>query len=152
MQCLRSNIGMVVSRVRTHWSTRIDVSWQAELVWCRMDPLWNSLVVGGLQSDKEGQLKPFLGFIGMIGTHYEDAHIATGVLASSVESFMHHFYHRRHLLHERYLPCRRTSLSPYVPCMFQTPCHRSFNTASRCVCKSGRFILCVCEVVLILTS
>ena len=43
-----------------------------------MDPLWNSLVVGGLQPDKEGQLKPFLGFIGMIGTHYEDAHIATG--------------------------------------------------------------------------
>jgi len=46
---------------------------------CRMDPLWNSLVIGGLQADKEGELKPFLGFIGMIGTHYEDAHIATGV-------------------------------------------------------------------------
>ena len=45
---------------------------------CRMDPLWNSLVVGGLQPDKAGDLKPFLGFIGMIGTHYEDAHIATG--------------------------------------------------------------------------
>ena len=47
-----------------------------------MDPLWNSLVVGGLQTDKEGQVKPFLGFIGMIGTHYEDAHIATGAPAS----------------------------------------------------------------------
>lgn len=43
-----------------------------------MDPLWNSLVVGGLQTDKEGQLKPFLGFLGMIGTSYEDAHVATG--------------------------------------------------------------------------
>ncbi|DBB18528.1 hypothetical protein WJX82_008712 [Trebouxia sp. C0006] len=44
----------------------------------KMDPLWNSLVVGGLQTDKEGQLKPFLGFLGMIGTSYEDAHVATG--------------------------------------------------------------------------
>ncbi len=43
-----------------------------------MDPLWNSLVVGGLQTDKDGQLKPFLGFLGMIGTSYEDAHVATG--------------------------------------------------------------------------
>lgn len=43
-----------------------------------MDPLWNSLVVGGLQTDKEGQLKPFLGFLGMIGTSYEDVHVATG--------------------------------------------------------------------------
>lgn len=43
-----------------------------------MDPLWNSLVIGGLQPGKDGQLQPFLGTIGMIGTHYEDAHIATG--------------------------------------------------------------------------
>lgn len=51
-----------------------------------MDPLWNSLVVGGLQTDKEGQVKPFLGFIGMIGTHYEDAHVATGAHAPQPHS------------------------------------------------------------------
>ena len=40
----------------------------------RFDPLWNSLVVGGL--DEAG--KPFLGTIGMIGTAYSDDHVATG--------------------------------------------------------------------------
>jgi 20S proteasome subunit beta 7 len=39
----------------------------------RMDPLWNSLVVGGLQDGK-----PFLGTITMLGVHYSDDHIATG--------------------------------------------------------------------------
>ena len=43
-----------------------------------MDPLWNSLVVGGLQDGK-----PFLGTIGMIGVHYTDGHIATGALPSA---------------------------------------------------------------------
>ncbi len=38
-----------------------------------MDPLWNSLVVGGLQDGK-----PFLGTITMLGVHYSDDHIATG--------------------------------------------------------------------------
>ncbi len=42
-------------------------------VFCRFDPLWNSLVVGGLEDGK-----PFLGTIGMIGTHYTDGHVATG--------------------------------------------------------------------------
>lgn len=42
----------------------------------KMDPLWNSLVVGGIQ---DGQ--PFLGMVGMIGTHYTDAHVATGFAA-----------------------------------------------------------------------
>ena len=41
---------------------------------CRFDPLWNSLVVGGL--DQNG--KPFLGTVGMIGTAYTDDHVATG--------------------------------------------------------------------------
>lgn len=40
----------------------------------KFDPLWNSLVVGGL--DQTG--KPFLGTIGMIGTAYSDQHVATG--------------------------------------------------------------------------
>lgn len=39
----------------------------------KFDPLWNSLVVGGLQ---DGQ--PFLGMVGMIGTHYTDSHVTTG--------------------------------------------------------------------------
>ncbi len=43
----------------------------------RFDPLWNSLVVGGI--DHEGQ--PFLGTVGMIGTAYTDDHVATGALA-----------------------------------------------------------------------
>lgn len=39
----------------------------------KMDPLWNSLVVGGFYGGK-----PFLGTVGMIGTSYTDAHLATG--------------------------------------------------------------------------
>jgi len=39
----------------------------------RFDPLWNSLVVGGLEGGA-----PFLGTVGMIGVHFTDAHIATG--------------------------------------------------------------------------
>ena len=38
-----------------------------------MDPLWNSLVVGGFYAGK-----PFLGTVGMIGTNYTDDHLATG--------------------------------------------------------------------------
>lgn len=39
----------------------------------KMDPLWNSLVVAGYYNGK-----PFLGSIGMIGTHFVDETIATG--------------------------------------------------------------------------
>ncbi|PKU70745.1 Proteasome subunit beta type-4 [Dendrobium catenatum] len=39
----------------------------------KFNPLWNSLVVGGV---KNGQ--KYLGMVGMIGTHYEDNHVATG--------------------------------------------------------------------------
>ena len=45
-----------------------------------MDPLWNSLVVAGLQPVPNGPAKPFLGFVGMLGTHYDDQHVATGML------------------------------------------------------------------------
>ena len=41
---------------------------------CRFDPLWNSLVIGGMKHDGT----PFLGTVGMIGTAYTDVHIATG--------------------------------------------------------------------------
>ncbi len=38
-----------------------------------MDPLWNSIVVGGVQDGK-----PFLGTVGMLGVQFSDEHIATG--------------------------------------------------------------------------
>ena len=40
-----------------------------------MDPLWNNIVVAGLQDGK-----PFLGTVTMLGVHYSDEHIATGQL------------------------------------------------------------------------
>ncbi|KAG2492385.1 hypothetical protein HYH03_009333 [Edaphochlamys debaryana] len=39
----------------------------------KFDPLWNSLVVGGVAPDGS-----FLGMVGMIGTHYTDNHVTTG--------------------------------------------------------------------------
>ena len=39
----------------------------------RMDPLWNSIVIGGVQDGK-----PFLGTVGMLGVQFSDEHIATG--------------------------------------------------------------------------
>ena len=41
----------------------------------KFDPLWNSLVVGGVDRVSG---ESFLGTVGMIGTHYTDAHVATG--------------------------------------------------------------------------
>ena len=43
----------------------------------KFDPLWNSLVVGGVQPDGA----PFLGSVGMLGVAYTDAHVATGFAA-----------------------------------------------------------------------
>lgn len=40
----------------------------------KFDPLWNSLVVAGVSPDGS----PFVGMVGMIGTHYTDNHAATG--------------------------------------------------------------------------
>ncbi|KAL6762560.1 20S proteasome beta subunit, type 4 [Haematococcus lacustris] len=40
----------------------------------KMDPLWNSLVIGGVGADG----KAFLGLVGMQGTHYTDSHVTTG--------------------------------------------------------------------------
>jgi 20S proteasome subunit beta 7 len=39
-----------------------------------MNPLWNSLVIAGLNQDQT----PFLGTVDHIGTQYESSHIATG--------------------------------------------------------------------------
>jgi 20S proteasome subunit beta 7 len=39
----------------------------------KFDPLWNSLVVAGFKGGAS-----FLGTVGMIGSHYTDAHVATG--------------------------------------------------------------------------
>lgn len=45
----------------------------------KFDPLWNSLVVGGVSIDREtNKCVPYLGSVSMIGTHYSDSHIATG--------------------------------------------------------------------------
>lgn len=41
----------------------------------KFDPLWNSLVVGGLDASSGS---PILGMVGMIGTHYTDSHVTTG--------------------------------------------------------------------------
>ena len=43
----------------------------------RFDPLWNSILVGGMQ---EG--KPFLGCVDMIGTAWQENAIATGIGAA----------------------------------------------------------------------
>lgn len=40
----------------------------------KFDPLWNSLVVGGVEADGSS----FMGSVGMIGTHYTDSHVTTG--------------------------------------------------------------------------
>jgi len=39
----------------------------------KFDPLWNSLVVGGVKDGRH-----FLGMVGMIGQFYEDSHLAAG--------------------------------------------------------------------------
>ena len=39
----------------------------------KFDPLWNSLVVAGFKNGES-----FLGTVGMIGSRYTDAHVATG--------------------------------------------------------------------------
>eukprot|EP00475_Leptophrys_vorax_P044013 TRINITY_DN8665_c0_g1_i1.p2 TRINITY_DN8665_c0_g1~~TRINITY_DN8665_c0_g1_i1.p2 ORF type:complete len:294 (+),score=15.36 TRINITY_DN8665_c0_g1_i1:90-971(+) len=49
----------------------------------KFDPLWNSLVVGGIDNGK-----PFLGFVSMIGVHFMDDHIATGYGAHLVRPLM----------------------------------------------------------------
>ena len=41
---------------------------------CSFDPLWNSLVVAGVQPDGS----PFCGMVSMIGVHYDDSCICTG--------------------------------------------------------------------------
>ncbi len=43
----------------------------------RFDPLWNVILVGGMQDDK-----PFLGCVDLIGTAWTDNAIATGIGAA----------------------------------------------------------------------
>ena len=42
----------------------------------KMNPLWNSLVIGGVEPSTG---VPFLGMVSMQGTHYVDSHVTTGV-------------------------------------------------------------------------
>ncbi|KAI3874091.1 hypothetical protein MKW98_013752 [Papaver atlanticum] len=39
----------------------------------KFDPLWNSLVIGGVKNGKK-----YLGTVSMLGVHFEDDHIGTG--------------------------------------------------------------------------
>lgn len=59
------------------WNCKVGVSANSPTLFlachCRFDPLWNSLVIGGVEDGK-----PFLGTVGMIGTSYSSSHIATG--------------------------------------------------------------------------
>ncbi|KAF6983888.1 hypothetical protein CFC21_001979 [Triticum aestivum] len=48
-----------------------------ELTRNKFDPLWNSLVLGGVKKGPKGDEK-YLGMVNMIGTHFEENHIATG--------------------------------------------------------------------------
>ena len=41
----------------------------------KVDPLWNSLIVGGVDQTTG---KPFLGYVDLLGTTYESSTIATG--------------------------------------------------------------------------
>ena len=49
--------------------------------WCRMDPLWNSLVIAGMDGSK-----PFLGSVNMIGVAFTDGHLATGEMPDSLRT------------------------------------------------------------------
>jgi len=66
--CLDDGISMSAKEVHAYLS-RVMYNRRG-----KFDPLWNSLVVGGFNSD--GSF--FLGTVGMIGTNYTDAHVATG--------------------------------------------------------------------------
>ena len=53
----------------------------------RMDPLWNSLIIAGLEGGK-----PFLGSVNMIGVAFSDDHLATGTaVMSSAQDLIHCF-------------------------------------------------------------
>jgi len=43
----------------------------------KFDPLWNTLVLGGVKKGPKGDEK-YLGMVNMIGTHFEENHVATG--------------------------------------------------------------------------
>lgn len=49
----------------------------------KFDPLWNTLVIGGMQEDKA-----YLGMVTMIGTHYTDSHVTTGFANSLARPLM----------------------------------------------------------------
>ncbi len=51
------------------WLTRVLYNRRS-----RFDPLWNTVVVGGMQEDK-----PFLGVVDMIGTAWREDKVATGL-------------------------------------------------------------------------
>merc|ERR1712172_110531 len=62
------------------WLTRVLYNRRS-----KFDPLWNSILVGGMQ---EG--KPFLGCVDMIGTAWQENAIATGIGAAMAIPIINH--------------------------------------------------------------
>lgn len=48
----------------------------------KVDPLWNSFVMGGVEpapaDDPKGKPRPFLGYVDLLGVTYQSSTIATG--------------------------------------------------------------------------
>lgn len=66
-ECLED--GIYIKPASLHcWLTRVMYNRR-----CKVDPLWNNIIVGGVQDGK-----PFLGAVDKLGTAYEDKIIATG--------------------------------------------------------------------------
>jgi len=45
----------------------------------RFNPLWNTLVVVGMQPEEDGEKKPFIGIVTLKGVAYEPKYVATGL-------------------------------------------------------------------------
>jgi hypothetical protein len=45
----------------------------------RFNPLWNTLVVVGMQPDEDGEKKSFIGIVTLRGVAYEPKYVATGL-------------------------------------------------------------------------
>mmetsp|Transcript_18685 Transcript_18685/g.60979 ORF Transcript_18685/g.60979 Transcript_18685/m.60979 type:complete len:287 (-) Transcript_18685:1647-2507(-) len=55
----------------------------------KMDPLWNNLIIGGIERSGEA----FLGVVGMIGQAYVDSHVATGFAAHLARPILREKHH-----------------------------------------------------------
>merc|ERR1712045_760372 len=62
------------------WLTRVMYNRRS-----KFDPLWNTIIVGGMQEDK-----PFLGCVDLIGTAWTENAIATGIGAAMAIPIINH--------------------------------------------------------------